>query len=39
MVLIIGMAYDQNLHPMHYLLVCAAFFAFHLLFAYLVDRV
>ena len=27
------------LHPMHYLLVSAAFFAFHILLAYLVDHV
>lgn len=26
-----------NIHPMHYLFVTAGFFAFHLLFAYLVD--
>ncbi len=28
-----------NIHPMHYLFVAAGFFAFHLLFAYLVDHV
>lgn len=28
-----------NLHPMHYLFLAAGFFAFHLLFAYLVDLV
>jgi inner membrane protein involved in colicin E2 resistance len=27
------------LHPMHYLLVSAAFFAFHILMAYLVDKI
>ena len=27
------------LHPMHYLLVSAAFFAFHILLAYLVDKI
>jgi inner membrane protein involved in colicin E2 resistance len=27
------------LHPMHYLLVSAAFFAFHILLAYLVDHI
>lgn len=27
-----------NIHPMHYLFVAAGFFAFHLLFAYLVDH-
>jgi hypothetical protein len=34
---LIGVVRDRNLHPMHYLFVCAAFFAFHLLFSYLVD--
>jgi inner membrane protein involved in colicin E2 resistance len=28
-----------NLHPMNYFFLAAAFFAFHLLFAYTVDRV
>lgn len=28
-----------KLHPMHYLFLAAAFFAFHLLFAYLADKV
>jgi len=28
----------HELHPMHYFLLGCAFFAFHLLFAYLVDR-
>jgi hypothetical protein len=28
-----------DLHPMHYFFLAAAFFAFHLLFAYLVDHV
>ncbi len=28
-----------NIHPMHFLFVAAGFFAFHLLFAYLVDLV
>ncbi len=28
-----------RLHPMHYTFLAAAFFAFHLLFAYLVDRI
>ncbi|RJQ08728.1 MAG: hypothetical protein C4551_04785 [Bacillota bacterium] len=28
-----------NLHPMHYFFLAAAFFSFHLLFAYLVDHV
>lgn len=30
---------DVHLHPMHYAFLAAAFFAFHLLFAYLVDRI
>jgi hypothetical protein len=29
----------HELHPLHYLLIGCAFFAFHLLFAYLVDHV
>jgi len=36
---IVGMVKSRNMHPMHYLFVCAAFFAFHLLFAYLVDLI
>jgi hypothetical protein len=36
---LIGVVRERNLHPMHYLFVCSAFFAFHLLFAYLVDLV
>ena len=36
---IIGVMQDRNLHPMHYFFTAAAFFAFHLLFAYLVDHV
>lgn len=36
---LVGLVRDRNLHPMHYLFVCSAFFAFHLLFAYLVDLV
>ncbi len=36
---LVGVVRDRNLHPMHYLFVCAAFFAFHLLFAYLVDLI
>jgi hypothetical protein len=36
---ILGAIRGQNLHPMHYFLVSAAFFAFHLLLAYLVDHV
>jgi hypothetical protein len=30
---------DTRLHPMHYFFLGASFFAFHLLFAYLVDHV
>jgi inner membrane protein involved in colicin E2 resistance len=30
---------DTTLHPMHYFFLGASFFAFHLLFAYLVDHV
>jgi len=39
LLLTIGMARGVNLHPMHYFFLAAAFFAFHLLFAYLVDHV
>jgi hypothetical protein len=35
---IIGAVRVQNLHPMHYFFLGAAFFAFHLLFAYLADH-
>ena len=35
----IGILRDIRIHPMHYLFVTAGFFAFHLLFAYLVDLV
>ena len=34
---IIGVVRKQSLHPMNYFFLAAAFFAFHLLFAYLVD--
>ncbi|NIM06573.1 MAG: hypothetical protein GTO55_09070, partial [Armatimonadetes bacterium] len=37
-VVIIGMMRRQNLHPMHYFFVGGAFFAFHLLMAYLGDH-
>jgi len=37
-VLILGVVRGRHLHPMHYFLVCSAFFAFHLLFSYLVDH-
>jgi inner membrane protein CreD len=36
---IVGAIRGQSLHPMHYFFVSAAFFAFHLLLAYLVDHV
>ena len=36
---ILGVLRSQNLHPMHYAFISAAFFAFHLLLAYLVDHV
>jgi len=37
--LILGSIHGIRLHPMHYMLLAAAFFAFHLLFSYLVDHV
>jgi hypothetical protein len=36
---IIGILRSQNLHPMNYAFISAAFFAVHLLLAYLVDHV
>ncbi len=36
---IIGAVRGNNLHPMHYFFLGAAFFSFHLLFAYLADQV
>ncbi len=36
---ILGILRGRNLHPMHYFFLAAAFFAFHLLLAYLVDHV
>jgi inner membrane protein CreD len=36
---IIGAVRGQSLHPMHYFFLGAAFFSFHLLFAYLADQV
>ena len=36
---ILGAIRGPSLHPMHYFFVSAAFFAFHLLLAYLVDHV
>ena len=35
---ILGVLRGQSLHPMHYFFLSAAFFAFHLLLAYLVDH-
>ncbi len=35
---VFGAVKGINLHPMHYFFLGAAFFAFHLLFAYLVDH-
>lgn len=35
---ILGVLKGQSLHPMHYFFLSAAFFAFHLLLAYLVDH-
>jgi hypothetical protein len=37
-VVILGVLRARNLHPMHYAFISAAFFAFHLLLAYLVDH-
>ncbi len=36
---ILGILRRRNLHPMHFFFLSAAFFAFHLLLAYLVDHV
>ncbi len=36
---ILGVLSGQSLHPMNYFFLAAAFFAFHLLLAYLVDHV
>lgn len=36
---ILGVLRGHNLHPMNYFFLAAAFFAFHLLLAYLVDHV
>jgi hypothetical protein len=35
---ILGVLQSESLHPMHYAFLSAAFFAFHLLLAYLVDH-
>lgn len=37
-VAILAHAQDKKLHPLHYLFLGCAFFAFHLLFSYLVDH-
>ncbi len=37
--IVLGAVKGQNLHPMHYFFLSASFFAFHLLFAYLVDHI
>lgn len=37
--LTIGIVRNIEIHPMHFFFVAAAFFAFHLLFAYLADQV
>jgi len=36
---ILGMVSGKNLHPMNYFFLAGAFFAFHLLLAYLVDHI
>ena len=36
---VLGAVHGVNLHPMHYFFLAAAFFSFHLLFAYLADHV
>ncbi|MGQ9832385.1 MAG: inner membrane CreD family protein [Candidatus Villigracilaceae bacterium] len=36
--IVLGAVKGQNLHPMHYFFLSASFFAFHLLFSYLVDH-
>jgi hypothetical protein len=36
---ILGVLHGRSLHPMNYFFLAAAFFAFHLLLAYLVDQV
>lgn len=38
-VAILATVQNREMHPMHYLLLGCAFFAFHLLFAYMVDQV
>ncbi len=39
LLMVLGTIKRIELHPMHYVFVAASFFAFHLLFAYVVDRV
>jgi hypothetical protein len=36
---VLGAVSGTNLHPMHYFLLGASFFSFHILFSYLVDHV
>jgi hypothetical protein len=38
-ILVLGVLSDRSLHPMNYFFLSTAFFAFHLLLAYLVDHV
>ena len=35
----VNIVWKVNIHPMHYLFTAAGFFAFHLLFAYLLDHI
>jgi len=37
-IFVLGMLRGQSIHPMNYLFIAAAFFAFDLLFAYTADR-
>jgi hypothetical protein len=39
LIMTIGIIYKIDIHPMHYLFIAGGFFAFHLLFAYMVDLV
>ena len=39
LMVILGVLRQQSLHPMNYFFLSAAFFAFHLLLAYLVDHI
>jgi inner membrane protein involved in colicin E2 resistance len=36
--MVLGILSGESLHPMHYFFLATAFFAFHLLLAYLVDH-